>query len=95
MLETLTRYKISSLCAPPIVWRMLIQQDLASHPLQLREVVGAGEPPNPEVIEQVQRAWGITIRDGFSQSETTAVIGNPPGQKIKPGSMGRPLPGAV
>ena len=61
----------------------------------LRECVGAGEPLNPEVIEQVQQAWGITIRDGFGQTETTAQIGNPPGQPVKPGSMGRPLPGYV
>ena len=93
VLATLVRCKISSLCAPPTVWRMLIQQDLASYPVLMRELVGAGEPLNPEVIEQVQRAWGLTIRDGFGQSETTAVIGNPPGQRLKPGSMGRPLPG--
>jgi acetyl-CoA synthetase len=59
----------------------------------LREVVGAGEPLNPEVIEQVRRAWGLTIRDGFGQTETTAQVGNTPGQPVKPGSMGRPLPG--
>jgi acetyl-CoA synthetase len=59
----------------------------------LREAVGAGEPLNPEVIAQVQRAWGITIRDGYGQTETTAQVGNPPGQPVKPGSMGRPLPG--
>jgi len=93
VLATLVRCQISSLCAPPTVWRMLIQQDLASYPVVMRELVGAGEPLNPEVIEQVQRAWGLTIRDGFGQSETTAVIGNPPGQKLKSGSMGRPLPG--
>ncbi len=56
-------------------------------------MVGAGEPLNPEVIEQVRRAWGLTIRDGFGQTETTVQIGNPPGQPVKPGSMGRPLPG--
>jgi acetyl-CoA synthetase len=61
--------------------------------VQLREVVGAGEPLNPEVIERVRRAWGLTIRDGYGQTETTAQIGNPPGQPVKPGSMGRPLPG--
>ena len=59
----------------------------------LREVVGAGEPLNPEVIARVQDAWGLTIRDGYGQTETTAQIGNPPGQVVKPGSMGRPLPG--
>jgi acetyl-CoA synthetase len=61
--------------------------------LKLRELIGAGEPLNPEVIDQVQKAWGLTIRDGFGQTETTAQIGNSPGQPVKPGSMGRPLPG--
>jgi acetyl-CoA synthetase len=56
-------------------------------------LIGAGEPLNPEVIEQFRNAWGITIRDGFGQTETSCVIGNPPGQRLKPGSMGRPLPG--
>jgi acetyl-CoA synthetase len=55
--------------------------------------VAAGEPLNPEVIEQVRKAWRITVRDGFGQTETTAQIGNTPGQPVKPGSMGRPLPG--
>jgi acetyl-CoA synthetase len=72
---------------------MLIQQDLTQYPIVLREAVAAGEPLNPEVIAQVERAWGITIRDGFGQTETTAQVGNSPGQPVKPGSMGRPLPG--
>jgi acetyl-CoA synthetase len=72
---------------------MLIKEDLTQWKPPLRELVGAGEPLNPEVIDQVERAWGIRIRDGFGQSETTAQIGNPPGQLVKPGSMGRPLPG--
>jgi acetyl-CoA synthetase len=72
---------------------MLIQQDLAAYPVKLREVVGAGEPLNPEVITQVERAWGLTIRDGYGQTETTALVGNSPGQELKPGSMGRPTPG--
>jgi acetyl-CoA synthetase len=72
---------------------MMIQEDLAAWKPPLRELVGAGEPLNPEVIDQVERAWGIRIRDGFGQSETTAQVGNSPGQPIKPGSMGRPLPG--
>ena len=92
-LEVLVDHKVTSLCAPPTVWRMLMQQDLGKYKTSLRELVGAGEPLNPEVIDIVQRAWGITIRDGFGQTETTAQIGNPPGQKLKPGSMGRPLPG--
>jgi acetyl-CoA synthetase len=73
---------------------MLVQADLAGADLAtLRECVGAGEPLNPEVIEQVQRAWGITVRDGYGQTETTAQIGNPPGQPVRLGSMGRALPG--
>ena len=92
-LETVMRCGVTSLCAPPTVWRMLIKEDLSQWKPPLRELVGAGEPLNPEVIEQVERAWGIRIRDGFGQSETTAQIGNPPGQPLKPGSMGRPLPG--
>ena len=92
-LEVLVKNKVTSLCAPPTVWRMLMQQDLGRYRTSLRELVGAGEPLNPEVIDIVQRAWGITIRDGFGQTETTAQIGNPPGQRLKPGSMGRPLPG--
>ena len=59
----------------------------------VRELVGAGEPLNPEVIEQVRAAWGITIRDGYGQTETTAQVGNTPGQEVVLGSMGRPLPG--
>ena len=95
LLGVLEKYKVNSLCAPPTVWRMLIQEDLAAWKdrLALREVIGAGEPLNPEIIDRVQDAWGLTLRDGFGQTETTAQIGNPPGQPIKPGSMGRPLPG--
>ena len=61
--------------------------------MQLKELIGAGEPLNPEVIERVKQAWGLTIRDGYGQTETTALVGNTPGQKVKPGSMGRALPG--
>jgi len=93
VLDTLVRCGVTSLCAPPTAWRMLIKEDLAAWKPAVRELVGAGEPLNPEVIEQVERAWGIRIRDGFGQSESSCQIGNPPGQPIKPGSMGRPLPG--
>ncbi|MFL6628570.1 MAG: AMP-binding protein [Vitreoscilla sp.] len=92
-LAVLVDNKVTSLCAPPTVWRMLMQQDLAKYRTSLRELVGAGEPLNPEVIDIVKRAWGITIRDGYGQTETTAQVGNPPGQPLKAGSMGRPLPG--
>jgi acetyl-CoA synthetase len=95
MLDTLRNAKVTTFCAPPTVWRMLIQQDLAAwrDSLSLRELVSAGEPLNPEVIESVQRAWGLTIRDGFGQTETSLLIGNSPGQPLKIGSMGRPMPG--
>ncbi|WP_449371017.1 AMP-binding protein [Thiomonas sp.] len=92
-LQTLARCGVTTLCAPPTVWRMLIQEDLKSYPVKLRELVGAGEPLNPEVIERVRAAWGITIRDGYGQTETCALIGNSPGQPVKPGAMGRPTPG--
>ncbi|HEX5805359.1 MAG TPA: AMP-binding protein, partial [Macromonas sp.] len=95
LLGALENHRVTSLCAPPTVWRMLIQEDLAAYRnrLSLRELIGAGEPLNPEIIDQVRNAWGLTIRDGFGQTETTAQIGNTPGQMLKPGSMGRPLPG--
>lgn len=93
VLEVLVRHGVTTLCAPPTVWRLLIQEKLADYPVKLREVVGAGEPLNPEIIDQIKKAWGLTIRDGFGQTETTAQIGNPPGSLVKPGSMGRPLPG--
>jgi acetyl-CoA synthetase len=84
---------VTSFCAPPTVWRMLINADLSGGPGALRELVGAGEPLNPEVISQVEQRWGMTIRDGFGQTETTLQVGNSPGQRLIAGSMGRPLPG--
>ena len=93
LLDTIQRCGVTTFCAPPTVWRMLIQEDLKAWQTSLTEVAGAGEPLNPEVIEQVRAAWGLTIRDGFGQTETSAQIGNSPGQSVKPGSMGRPLPG--
>ena len=93
LLDTIVRCGVTSFCAPPTVWRMLIQADLAAWQVPIRSCVAAGEPLNPEVIEQVRAAWGITVRDGYGQTETTAQIGNPPGQALKLGSMGRPLPG--
>lgn len=92
-LERLVRFGVTTLCAPPTVWRMLVKEDLRSYPVKLREVVSAGEPLNPEVVRKVQDSWGLTIRDGYGQTETTAIVGNTPGQKVKAGSMGRPLPG--
>ena len=93
LLDALSNYKVTTFCAPPTVWRMLIQEDLKAWKVALKEVVSAGEPCNPEIIEQVRAAWGLTIRDGYGQTETTLQIGNFPGQPIKPGAMGLPAPG--
>jgi acetyl-CoA synthetase len=93
LLATIGRCGVTTLCAPPTVWRLFIQEKLATFKVSLREVCGAGEPLNPEVIDQVKAAWGLTIRDGYGQTETTALAGNSPGQPVKVGSMGRPLPG--
>jgi acetyl-CoA synthetase len=93
VLNALVQHRVTSLCAPPTVWRMLTQEPLGHYRGALREVLSAGEPLNPEVIERVQNAWALTIRDGYGQTETTAQIGNSPGQPVKAGSMGRPLPG--
>ena len=93
LLRTLGQARVTTFCAPPTVWRMLVQEDLAAHPVHLREVVAAGEPLNPEVIARIQSAWGLTIRDGYGQTETTLQIANTPGQPVIPGAMGSPLPG--
>ena len=92
-LEILRQSEVTTLCAPPTVWRMLALEPLGERPPRLRELASAGEPLNPEVIDTVQGAWGITIRDGYGQTETTALVGNSPGLTVKPGSMGKPLPG--
>ncbi|MYV70140.1 AMP-binding protein [Streptomyces sp. SID2131] len=93
LMDEMERNGITSFCAPPTVWRMLIQADLGQLKTPPREVVAAGEPLNPEVIEAVRRAWGTTVRDGFGQTETAVQVSNSPGQRLKEGSMGRPSPG--
>jgi acetyl-CoA synthetase len=93
LLRELVRCEVTSFCAPPTVWRALIQLPLQDAKVKLRELLSAGEPLNPEVIAQVRNAWGLTIRDGYGQTETTLQVGNFPGQPVKPGSMGRAAPG--
>lgn len=89
----LNRAGVNTFCAPPTVWRMLIQSELSEKPRALREAISAGEPLNPEVIARIKKWWGLEIRDGYGQTETTALIGTLPGEEVVPGAMGRPLPG--
>lgn len=93
LMAAMDRAGVTSFCAPPTVWRMLIQADLSALRTPPREAVAAGEPLNPEVIEHVRRVWGVLIRDGFGQTETAVQVANSPGQLVKAGSMGRPTPG--
>ena len=92
-LDTMVRCGVTTLCAPPTVWRMFVLEDLRAYPVRLKEVVAAGEPLNPEIISKVRSAWDLTIRDGFGQTENVLLLGNFPGQDIKPGAVGRPSPG--
>jgi acetyl-CoA synthetase len=93
LLESITAAGVTTFCAPPTVWRILVTQQLADYKTKLREVVSAGEPLNPEIVAHVQEVWGLTIRDGYGQTESTAVAGNSPAQLVKPASVGRALPG--
>jgi acetyl-CoA synthetase len=93
LLRELVRCEVTSFCAPPTVWRALIQLPLKDAQVKLRELLSAGEPLNPEVITRVRNAWDLTIRDGYGQTETTLQVGNFPGQPVKAGSMGRAAPG--
>lgn len=93
LMNVMEQNGVTSLCAPPTVWRMLIQADLSQMTTPPQKTVSAGEPLNAEVIDQVHRAWGSTIRDGFGQTESSLQIANTLGQRLKIGSMGRALPG--
>jgi acetyl-CoA synthetase len=92
-LDVVARCGVTTMCAPPTVWRLFILESLKSFPVKLRELVSAGEPLNPEVIERVRSAWSITIRDGFGQTENVLLLGNFPGQTVTPGAVGCPSPG--
>ncbi len=93
-LRILRTFPITTFCAPPTAYRSLVALDLKEAPLKnLRHAVAAGEPLNPEVISIWQKATGLTIRDGYGQTETTILVGNFPGNQVKPGSMGLPAPG--
>ena len=93
-LELLERYPISTFCAPPTAYRLLVLENLGHYRLAaLRHCIGAGEPLNPEVIEAWQRGTGQIIRDGYGQTETVILVANFPPLPVKPGSMGKPSPG--
>src|SRR5215469_18410636 len=93
-LELLGRYRITSFCAPPTEYRMLIKEDLRQPQFPaLRTCTGAGEPLNPEVIEVWKKELGLTIRDGYGQTETIILVANLPDTETKPGSMGLPFAG--
>ncbi len=95
ILSIIGRHQVTSFCAPPTLYRMLVQADFKAHDLScLRHCTSAGEPLNPEVI----RAWrtgtgGLTVYDGYGQSETTALVANYRAMEVRPGSMGKPVPG--
>lgn len=89
-LAAMQKYKISSFCGSPTVLRMLIQEDIAAYDLSLRTCCAAGEPLNPDVIQKWKKSTGVEIRDGYGQTETTALVGNLRDQTVKPGSMGFP-----
>jgi acetyl-CoA synthetase len=93
MLDAIVENNVATLCAPPTVWRMFVQEDMTAWKTSLREVCSAGEPCNPEIIEHVQKVWNLTVREGYGQTETTLQIGCFPGEVVKPGSMGKESPG--
>ena len=72
-----------------VVWRQLLQENLANYPVRLREVVSSGQPLDPEIIRHVEKRWGLTIRDGYGQTETTALIGNHSGREDQAGIHGQ------
>lgn len=89
-LAAMEKYGVTTFCSAPTVWRMFVLEDLSRYRFKLREVVSAGEPLNPEVIEAWRKATGLTIRDGYGQTESTLLVGNFPGEEVRLGSMGHP-----
>ncbi len=90
-LKAMEKFLITSICAPPTVWRMFLLQDLSSINLHLKKAASAGEPLNPEIIDRIRQYLGVTVKDGYGQSESTLMVGNLEKQMVKPGSMGKPL----
>ena len=93
ILPMFAKYRITTFCAPPTMYRMLIKQDLSQYDLSsVQHATIAGEALNPEVFHQFQKATGLSLMEGFGQSETTVMIGNLVGMRPKVGSMGKPVP---
>lgn len=93
ILPMFKKYNITTFCAPPTMYRFFIKEDLAKYDLSsLKYATIAGEALNPEVFYQFKKATGISLMEGFGQTETTLVVGNYVGMEAKPGSMGRPNP---
>ena len=93
-LQLLEQYPVTTFCGAPTIYRMFVLEDLAQFRFAaLRHCVGAGEPLNPEIIETWKRSTGITIKDGYGQTETVLLCGNYPGLESRFGSMGKPAPG--
>jgi acetyl-CoA synthetase len=93
-LELLEKYRITKLCATPTEYRLFAQvPDMARYKLVLKDALSAGEPLNVEPIEAFKRAFGVTIRDGYGQTESVCLVCNYPGIAVKPGAMGKPTPG--
>lgn len=94
ILPMFAKYHITTFCAPPTMYRMLIKQDLSRFDLSsIQHATTAGEALNPEVYYQFEKATGLQIAEGFGQTEMTLGIANLVGQPLKPGSMGKPIPG--
>jgi acetyl-CoA synthetase len=93
-IELLAKYKVTKLCATPTEYRLFAQiPGLSSEGIVLRDALSAGEPLNVEPIEAFKRAFGVTIRDGYGQTESVCLVCNLPGMRVKPGAMGLPTPG--
>ena len=93
-LSLLERHGVTSFCAPPTAYRMLVLEDLSKYKMDnLRHCTGAGEPLNPEVMKQWEDGTGLVIYDGYGQTETVLLVGNFRCNEVKPGSMGKPSPG--
>lgn len=93
MLNVIEEFSVTSLCAPPTVWRMLIHSNMAQVQNPPTNALSAGEPLNLSTLKSVREAWGVTIRDGYGQTETTLQIATTPGLDVPAGALGKPLPG--